>query len=121
MNALEQALAAHGRPAETEREVLLEDARALASHGIFSQRHIWQITGLPQWVVEKEIEKSSKEGGRFNPEMLPLIYDFWAGYRQSGLKDTRLLRTVLDQGVSLGFLAKLTGINKSTMQYWIKE
>jgi len=118
-NAIEDALAAYTRPPDTPRQKRIEDAHTLNSHGVFSKRNIVAITGLPAWVIDAEIEKNYKTGGRFNPEMLPLIHDFHQSL--DGQPDVSLFRMITSQGVSFDFLCKLTGVPKSTMQYRTRD
>lgn len=117
---LEDAVAVRARSPRMPRNIRILDAQMLNEYGIFSKRHLSDICDLPMWVVEEHVDKSTKVGGNLNPEMLPLLLDFRYAYDQGGVPVISLLKTIIDQGVSLSFASKLLEIPKSTMQYWLR-
>lgn len=125
---LEQALAAYGRRTDHYREATAEeqqsaidDVVALGETGVFSCRHIGEITGVPEPVVVGVTNKRDKSGGRFSAQTLPLIHQVWLEYAQSGNADKAAIRTIINLGVSTNFLSKLTEIPQRSIARWAKN
>lgn len=117
---LQQALVAWTRVRTDDRQPQVDDAVALAETGVFSTRQIILITGLPEKLTYDLVGKTNKEGGRFNPEALPQIYDIWQQRARTEAVDKKLVRLIVGQGVSPRMLAKLTGLAPSTIYTWLK-
>lgn len=124
MTALEDALAAFNDSPHMSQEARLERAQKLNEWGLFSKNHIREITKLPYHVIASELQKSGKEGGKFNPEMLPLIYDFEQSVLNRAPRtapDLDLLKIILSQGVSRRFLCRLLSVPNGTMDHWVSQ
>lgn len=124
MTALEDALAAFNDSPHINQEERIALAQKLNRWGVFSKEHIRRITGLPYHVVASELDKSDKTGGTFNPEMLPLIYDFEQSIQNRAPRtapDLALLKIILSQGVSRRFLCRLLSVPNGTMDHWVSQ
>ena len=121
-NALTQALEAWNRRTDSGEpwEWSFADAVALGEWEMFSKRNIAAITGLSIYYVDQLVTKKDKTGGVFNPEALPQLHQLWVEYAQGG-KPVALMRTIVKQGVSQQFLAKLVGIPTTTVNRLLKE
>lgn len=120
-SALETALIAWNEHQQgADAEAMAKRAIELAQFGVFSNRNIALITGLSYEAVLKMAPKSSKLGGRFNPEALPLIYDLYLAHSRGG-KDPKLACTIVRHGVSSGFLERLTGVPSTSVDRWVAQ
>lgn len=114
-DALEVALEAWLRyRSPNNMQPQVEDCRALASTGLFSNRHLEAITGLPETQIARITRKTDHTGGRLAVHTLPLLMRLRGDYAL-GLRNERLLRIILNQGTSRATVTKLTGISRKTV------
>lgn len=123
---LQQALVAWQRDLSRcdeneERQTRIDDAITLGETGVFSNRNIALITGLEPDFVGGITGKKDKTGGRFNPEMLPQIYDLRMQWVQARVVAHKDVAFIVSAGVSPGMLAKLTGISRTAIYSWVQK
>jgi hypothetical protein len=119
--ALEHALNVYSQLDSMSHDRRCEAAIALSGYGLFSRNHIEAITGLTEHYVKRLIEKPEKTGGRFNAGYLSLMYDFVLEYEEQDIINSSLLKNILDNGTSQGFLAKLSGIPQQSISRWARN
>lgn len=118
---IELALAAWGRnhPDTFDRERAIEDALELGETGTFSVRQIVAITGCPWDVAREQIEKSSKKGGKLEPQSLDAVYAVWLEIQQGGRPAPASVRHAVDMGCGTTMLARLTDQPPSNIYWWL--
>lgn len=107
VECLERATAAYLRP--RGRDEAIEDVRALAAYGVFSNKNLQAITGLNEHFVATFTEKQSNVGGRLNPVTLPLMLQLHQDW-SAGVRNEHVAREIVKLGTSRGMLSRLTGI-----------
>lgn len=85
------------------REHLINEAIALGEWGVWSNRHIAQITGLRPQLVNELTGKTDKTGGRFDPEALSAIITCCNAKARADI-DPALVKAALDAGISASLL-----------------
>lgn len=128
MTPLEQALVAWTRATDEPhideralRQMRFDDAVTLGECGVFSNRNISLITGLHQETVGRLTGKTSKTGGRLNPESLPFLQDAAIFWRRHHSPDVDNLRVARGLGTSVRMIATLSGVPASTVHTHTKE
>lgn len=104
-----QANEAWLRPRDHDRDAQREDVATLHAYGVFSNRHLEAITGLPEQAVASLTRKRDRTGGRLNVETLPLLVRLAEDWSNGWLNE-RLVQMVIERGTSRRMVAKLTGI-----------
>jgi hypothetical protein len=113
---LEQALIAWTKVKDPDNaQPQFDDAAELGETRVFSNRNIAAITGLSTEVVGKITGKTDKSGGRLNPEYLQDAYDMWLDFARDDHVNPEILSRI-HNGISLRFVAKLTGIPYARLQ-----
>jgi hypothetical protein len=120
LEALKEARDTYARRDNMSRESKLDAAVALGRYGIFSGRHIAKFTGLDPVVVSKLVPNPERNGGRLSPEAIPTIIEIIHTHNASEI-DRNLLKKAVEQGTSVNFLAKLTGIPQRTVARWVDK
>lgn len=120
LEALKQARDIHARKENLDKQGKVDAAVALGEWGIFSGRHISTFTGLDPVLVSKLVPNPERNGGRLTPEAIPTIIEIIQAHNRSEL-DRNLMRKAVEQGASVNFLAKLTGIPQRTVARWVDK
>lgn len=96
------------------RQGLVDAVVSLNEWGLFSNRQLVAITGVPMRQVCALTKKSDRTGGSFNPEALPNVIEL-SEARARGEKGQKAIVAALEGGVSLSMLAKLVDAPKSSL------
>lgn len=112
--ALTQARDTWRGRANLDKQGKFDAAVALGEWGLFSNRHIAKFTGLSPATVNALITKPERTGGRLEPEALEPVIEV-LHMRVRGEIDNAKVRTAIEAGVSVNFLAKLAGIPQRTL------
>lgn len=113
-SALFDAASVYRRRDELDRAERERAAVLLAGHGVWSNRQIADIVGLPRHVVDSVARRPERTGGRFVPDALEPTLELLRK-RLNGEIDKGLAASIIDLGVSTSFLARLTGISQRTI------
>lgn len=120
LEALKQARDIHARRDTLDKQARIDAAIELGGYGIFSGRHISTFTGLDPVTVSKLVPNPERNGGRLSPDAIPTIIEIIRAHARSEV-DRNLLRKAVEQGTSVNFLAKLTGIPQRTVARWVDK
>lgn len=120
LEALKRARDTYASRETMSRESKVDAAVALGRFGIFSGRHIAKFTGLDPVLVSTLVPNPERNGGRLAPEAIPTIIEIIHAHTRSEL-DRNLMRKAVEQGTSVNFLAKLTGIPQRTVARWVDK
>lgn len=92
----------------------------LSGTGLFSLRQISQLCGKSPSTLSRWSGRSSKTGGKFNMEDLEM-YRSIIFQKDMGELDWHQVYRVLDRGTSVDFLARITGLPKSSIHRKLKS
>jgi len=118
--AVNHALTVHADHADWGREKLVNEARALAEWGVFSNTHIAAFTGLRIGIVNGITDKSDHTGGTLRPEALSKVIEVIRMSVQSE-RTPSVAVSALRSGVSSIMLARLTGLPQTTISRWHRQ
>lgn len=93
----------------------VEACQRLAQHGVFSNAQLAAITGLSKDRVGTITRKRDHTGGRLAVHTMPLMLRLQVDYA-NGVRNERLLKTILSQGTSQRTVARLTGIHVKAIE-----
>jgi hypothetical protein len=92
----------------------------LSGTGLFSLRQISQLCGKSPSTLSRWQGRASKTGGKFSPEDLEM-YRSIIFQKDLGELDWSQVFRVIDRGTSVDFLARITGLPKSSIHRKLKH
>lgn len=105
------------------RSMSEEDLRGkiqeLSKINLFSLRQISQLCGKSPSTLSRWTERTSKTGGKFNADDLEMFRSI-IFQKDMGELDWGQIFRILDRGTSIDFLAKITGLPKSSIHRKVK-
>jgi hypothetical protein len=120
LGALKEARDTFALRNKLDRQQKVDAAVSLGEWGIFSNRNIAKFAGLDPSVVNGVLSNPARNGGRLTPEALPTLIEI-IHTRIRGEINTNLVRLAVQQGVSVNYLAKLTGLPQRTVARWVDK
>lgn len=120
--ALNEAIWLRDNVAELERDEILSYLRHLASLGLFSTRQLCAIVNgkISHYHISKITGKTNKTGGRLNVGTLDILRSILINRADSDT-DFKLILEAVGMGTSQGMVAKLTGVNQSTISKKMRQ
>lgn len=103
-----------------EEPQLREKITETSSTGLFSLRQISQLCGKSPSTLSRWGGRNSKTGGKFNPDDLEM-YRSIIFQRDMGELDWGQVYKVINRGTSIDFLARITGLPKSSVYRKVKN
>lgn len=116
LQAINMAIWIRDNSRRVDRAVLVEQLQNLAEYELFSNRQMERICGgiVSHTTIAGYTRKSTKTGGRLNPDSLELIREIMF-MKHDGRIAYDLIGAVLDAGTSQNMLSRLTGVAQSTI------
>jgi hypothetical protein len=116
LQAINLAIWIRDNSKKIEREVLIYNIQDLAEYDIFSNRQIQAIcrNELSYTTIGGYTNKTSKNGGKLNPESLEDLRDILFS-RHNDQINYKAIERALQAGTSQGMISKLTGVAQSTI------
>jgi hypothetical protein len=116
LQAINLAIWVRDNSKKVEREVLVYNLQDLAEYGIFSNRQLQAIcrNELSYTTIGGYTNKTSKNGGNFNPESLEDLREILFA-KHNGQINYKAIERALQTGTSQGMISKLTGVAQSTI------
>lgn len=116
--ALYRAHYIHQHHPTMDRQARVDAAIELAEYGVFSNRHVSELTGLRPAFVNELTGKTDRTGGTMNPQRLGDLADV-AEARNRGEDVRARIAELAEDGFSSTTIARLTGIPVSSIGRWI--
>ena len=95
-------------------EELRQKVEQVVDTGVFSLRQVATMCGKSPSTVSRWVTRKSRTGGKLNPDDLEILRSI-IFQRDMNDVDWGQISRVISRGTSLDFLAKITGISKSTL------
>lgn len=120
--ALNKAIWLRDKVQELTKEETIFHVKDLASHDVFSSRQLSAITNgkIHHSTISKITGKKDRTGGNLNVGTLDILRHILFTRADSGT-DFNLIANALSMGTSQGMVAKLTGVNQSTISKKLKK
>jgi len=118
--ALREAQSVFERRANLSKEDQVAAVRSLSEWGVFSNNHLFSITGMKSYLVAGYTQKSDLTGGMFDPRSIPALLEMIA-LRQRSEKNVFVTLKAFENGCGVRMMSRLTGIAESTIKCQIEK
>ena len=116
LQAINEAIWIRDNCERISKELLIERLQEISEYGIFSNRQLARIckSKVSPSLIGAYTRKSNNVGGRIAPESLEDLREALFS-KERGRTDYAHVKRALEAGTSQGMVARVTGINQSTI------